>query len=185
MPSASTPLDRPKAARSRPSRVPLQPHFARTAALGTIRAWHSSVALLTRTHTCTTTRAATDARAHPSERPSESRLPDDYERPPGVAAGWSHSRHQVAPCGEQFFQIIRETDRLIKATTKVACFTQDDAAAMGDPAEDQFARGWAHSRDVGSVRRPAPRHLLRLRSQAHRRCNGFAARPWRRLGRPR
>jgi hypothetical protein len=40
-------------------------------------------------------------------------------------------------------ELLREADRLIKGNAKVACFTRDDPDAAAD---DNFARGWAHSR---------------------------------------
>jgi hypothetical protein len=42
-------------------------------------------------------------------------------------------------------ELLREADRLIKGTAKVACFSSDDADAAARP-DDAFARGWAHSR---------------------------------------
>jgi Protein of unknown function (DUF2971) len=47
---------------------------------------------------------------------------------------------------QEFFSIVRDADRLIRATTKVACLTRDDPDGMRSPHDEQFARGWAHSR---------------------------------------
>lgn len=47
---------------------------------------------------------------------------------------------------DEFFPTIRKADRLIKATTKVACFSRDDPEGMARPPNEHFARGWAHSR---------------------------------------
>lgn len=47
---------------------------------------------------------------------------------------------------EERVAILREADRLIKATTKLVCFTRDDQERLHRGPGEPFARGWAHSR---------------------------------------
>jgi hypothetical protein len=50
------------------------------------------------------------------------------------------------PEAEEFSEIARNADRLIRGSTKLACLTRDDPQGIKMPPHEDFARGWGHSR---------------------------------------